>query len=490
MPSQTFVILGVEDDPAEIRFNDWQIIDSLVLLHCATTSSPSPKPTLLTCLTESTLRDFSEYPKIIIGDPSCERLQLSYPENVNVVTSISSDLKTNALIRIGTAAVGEEESLVIILCGHVDVEGKFLIGSGEGGRRQLEKGELEVSVRTCKGKVTVITTACHGGLWTSELWSLVAAAPASQESVSIVASESDQYRGGIFTSALLTEHYSHAGIAMPRPGVMTISEFCRSHKVDESCTSCRLNAPVFDPEAHNTDDLVSDMNNFRLSLNRPIYRASFGHHGDRDSIFPFDGPTLFSITPFTKVKSNPAKSTSVGQSGIQAIQTVTHQKHVNVDTRGLEDALWTLTEEQEMEKLAVAVKQEVLATVPSNLYVMRCALWYLAGGEKRRTILSIKNKEPLVTLRKHEALREQAKVIATTLGWDISIDPAIAVGPVDAALIQEACDVGECDVNVVSFEGKWQEPAYWLARLWKAAGGVAVDRSIWDKAVSSAQQQS
>ncbi|PBK78004.1 hypothetical protein ARMSODRAFT_946857 [Armillaria solidipes] len=490
MPSQTFVVLGVEDDHAEIRYNDWQIIDSLVLLHCATTSSSSPKPTLLTCLAESTLRALSEYPKIILGDPSCERLQLSYPENINVVTSISSDLKTNALIRIRTAAVGEGETLIIILCGHGDIEGKFLIGSGEGVCRQLAKEELQASVRTCKGQVTVITTACHGGLWTSELWDLVAAAPASQESDSIVASESGQYRGGIFTSALLTEHDSQAGIAMPRPGVTTISEFCGSHKVNESCTSCRLNAPLSDPEAHNTDVLVSEMNNFRLSLNRPLYSASFGHHGDRDSIFPFDGPTLLSITPFTKVKPNPAKSTSVGQSGIQNVQTVTHQHHVNVDIEGLEDAPWTLTEEQEMQNLAIAVKQEVLATVPSNLFVMRSALWYLAGGEKRRTVQSIKNKKPLVTLRKHEALREQARIIASTMGWDISIDPAMAVGPVDAALIQEACDVGECDVNVVTFEGKWREPAYWLARLWKAAGGVAVDRSIWDKAVSSAQQQS
>lgn len=75
------------------------------------------------------------------------------------------------------------------------------------------------------------------------------------------------------------------------------------------------------------------------------------------------------------------------------------------------------------------------------------------------------------------------------MGWDISIDPEMAVVPVDAVLIQEARNIGECDVNVVTFEGKWQEPAYWLARLWKAAGGVTVDRSIWDKAVSSAQQQ-
>ncbi|KAK0185155.1 hypothetical protein F5146DRAFT_1228095, partial [Armillaria mellea] len=465
MPSQTFVVLGVEDDHAEIRFNNWQIIDALVLLHCATTLPSSPKPTLLTCLTESTLRAFSEYPKIIIGDPSCERLELSYPENINVVTSVSSELKTQALTLISssTAAVGEGESLNIILCGHCDIEGKFLIGSGEGVCRQLAKEELQ-----------------------AELWDLVAA---SQGSDSVVASESDQYRGGIFISALLTEDYSQAGIAMPRPGVTTISEFCASHRVDESCSSCRLNEPLSDPKAQNTDVLVSEMNNFRLSLNRPLYSASFGHHGDRDSIFPFDGPTLLSIAPFTKVKPNPAKSTSFRQSGIQSVQ-IPHQHHVNVDTEGLEDAPWTLTEEQEMQNLAIAVKQEVLATVPSNLYVMRCALWYLAGGEKRRTVQSIKNKEPLITLRKHEALREQARIIASVMGWDISVDPAMAVGPVDAALIQMACDVGNCDVNVVTFEGKWREPAYWLARLWKAAGGGVVDQSIWDKAVSSAQQQS
>lgn len=143
-----------------------------------------------------------------------------------------------------------------------------------------------------------------------------------------------------------------------------------------------------------------------------------------------------------------------------------------------------------MQNLAIAVKQEVLATVPSNLFIMRSALWYLSGGEKRRTVQSIKNKKPLVTLRKHEALREQARIIASMIGWDTSIDPAMTVGPIDVTLIQEAYDIGKCDVNVVTFEGKWLGPAYWLARLWKSAGGVAVDRSIWDKAVSLAQQQS
>ncbi|KAK0450724.1 hypothetical protein EV421DRAFT_1983651 [Armillaria borealis] len=465
MPSQTFVILGVEDDHAEIRFNEWQIIDSLVLLHCAT-SSTSPKTVLLTCLAESTLRAFSKHPKIV-GDPSCQRLQLSYPENIHVVTSVSSDLKTNALFEIGTAAVGEGETLTIVLCDHGDIEGKFLIGSGEGVCRQLTKEELQAAVRTCKGKVTVITTASHSGLWTSELWDLVAA-PAGQESDSIVEG-SDQYCGGIFTSAL--EHYSQAGIAMPCPGVKTITEFCASYKVNESCNPCRLNAPLVDDEQ---DDLVSKMNNLCLSLNRPLNSTTPGHR-----IFPSD--RLFSVRPFNKIQNNPATST---------IQTFTHQNHANDNTAEIqENGPWTLKDEQEMQNLAIAVKQEVLATVPSNLFVMRSALWYLAGGEKRRTVQSIKNKKPLVTLRKHEALREQARIIASTMGWDISIDPAMAVGPVDAALIQEACDVGECDVNVVTFEGTWREPAYWLARLWKAAGGFAVDRSIWDKAVSSAQQQ-
>lgn len=139
----------------------------------------------------------------------------------------------------------------------------------------------------------------------------MAAAPASQESNSFVASESGQYRGGIFTSAILTEHYSQACVAKPRPGVTNISEFCRSHKTNESCASCCLNAPLSDPEAHNKDDLVSEMNKFRASLDRPLYGASFGHYyGNKDSVFPFNGPTSLSITPFTKVKSNPTTSTS------------------------------------------------------------------------------------------------------------------------------------------------------------------------------------
>ncbi len=280
--------------------------------------------------------------------------------------------------------------------------------------------------------------------------------------------------GGIFTNTLLTEYYSQAGIAMPCPEVKNITEFCAPHKVNESCNPRRLDAPLVDDER---GDLVSKMNNLYLSLNRPL-NSTTPRHPDGDHVFPSD--RLFSVRPFNKVQTNPTTST---------VQTVTHQNHGNDNTEIQEDEPWTLKDEQEMLELATAVKQEVLATVPSNLYAMRYALWYVAGGEKRRFIQSIKNKKPLVTLRKHEALREQARVIASAMGWDISIDPEMAVVPVDAVLIQEARNIGECDVNVVTFEGKWQEPAYWLARLWKAAGGVTVDRSIWDKAVSSAQQQ-
>ncbi|KAK0459584.1 uncharacterized protein EV420DRAFT_1641789 [Desarmillaria tabescens] len=327
---------------------------------------------------------------------------------------MSSHLKTDALISIrdGAAAVEEGETLIIILCGHSDIEGKFLIGNGEGVCRQLTKDELEASVRTCKGKVMVITTACHGGLGTNNLWDLVAAAPTSQESSSIVASESNQHYGGVFTGALPAEHYSQAGIDMPRPGARTITEFY--------------------PEPHNTDDLVSEMNKFRLSLNRHLYRAPFGHRGDRDHMFPFDGPTSLSAIPFTKVTPNPVTSTSVGQSG---------SRERTMDVGG---------DEQEMLELATAVKREELATVVSNIFVMR-------------------PKKHWSHLRKHEALRKQARM-------DLLM----------GCLSKRLRDVGKCDVNVVTFEGKWLEPAYWLARLWKAAGGVAVDQSAWAKTVSAA----
>ncbi|PBK93630.1 hypothetical protein ARMGADRAFT_1063007 [Armillaria gallica] len=127
-----------------------------------------------------------------------------------------------------------------------------------------------------------------------------------------------------------------------------------------------------------------------------------------------------------------------------------------------DDSLWTSSEEAEMKALSLSIKDQGLSTVASNLHTIQYALWFLAGGEKQAFIRSIPHKKPLVILRKHEALRERARVIA------------------------EARKLGKCDVSVVTpSKGQWQEPAYWLAKLWKAAGGTPVDERQWDEAVAA-----
>lgn len=90
--------------------------------------------------------------------------------------------------------------------------------------------------------------------------------------------------------------------------------------------------------------------------------------------------------------------------------------------------------------------------LPQMFALCYTSLWYLASGDKREFLRSIKYKEPLDILGKHEALRERARGIAQMMEWDTSIDPLMVDGPVNKALIREACEVGGCDVNVVTFK--------------------------------------
>ncbi|KAK0467918.1 uncharacterized protein EV420DRAFT_1635186 [Desarmillaria tabescens] len=145
----------------------------------------------------------------------------------------------------------------------------------------------------------------------------------------------------------------------------------------------------------------------------------------------------------------------------------------------------TSSDDDEMLQLSISIQQQSLSTVASNVHILCYSLWYLAGGDKRERIRSFKHKIPLIFLRKHEALRKRAQGIAKMMEWDTTIDPLMLDGPVKRDLIKEACEVGGCDVNIVTFKGGWLEPAYWLARLWKAAGEVPVDKQKWDKAVAA-----
>ncbi|KAK0224726.1 hypothetical protein EDD85DRAFT_858941 [Armillaria nabsnona] len=375
MPSQILTILGVNSNEESISLDQCQIIDSLILLHCARTPSPlSLPPVLMTCISEDRLRSFSRGTQNGLGHP----FRLDYSEAIDIRTARPATLAAEALhaIRNIVLTIEEGESLVIILCGHGDSEGNFFAGEDI-----LTKGALEKFVDLCKGKVLVVSTACYSGLWKSDSWELVAAATADE-----VASASDQSRGSIFTSALLAEHYSNSGVAMPSPGKTTSI-----------------------PAAEPVNDSIPE-----------------------------------------------------------------------------DDSLWTPSEEEEMKALSLCIKDQGLSTVASNLHTIQYALWFLAGGEKQDFIRSIPHKKPLVILRKHEALRERARVIAEKMGWKDTIDPLMTGGPVDKKLIEEALKSGKCDLSVVTpAKGQWLEPAHWLAKLWKAAGGTPVDEKQWDEAVAA-----
>ncbi|KAK0434826.1 hypothetical protein EV421DRAFT_1909126 [Armillaria borealis] len=476
MPSQTFALLGVNSDERSIGLDHWQIIDSLVLLHCARTPSPlSPPPILMTCISQDRLRTFSYETRIIIGHPSCERLHLDYSEAIDIKTAKPATLAAEALhaIRNLVTTVEEGESLVIILCGHGDTEGNFYAGEDI-----LAKGALEKFVDLCKGKVLVVSTACYSGLWKSDSWELVAAAAADQQSTSVVASASDQFRGSIFASALLAEHYSNSGIAMPGDGKTTMGKDCRLHYGSQQCDFCKLNKPAVKVNDQLAAVLVSKMNSYRSSFDCPLYDASFCHHGDGKYVFPFDAPTSLSVLPFTKIRANstmPASPCLTSANSIPCFQVIATHTTTSIptaepvhDSIPEDGSLWTPSEE-EMKVLSLSIKGQGLSTVASNLHAIQYALWFLAGGKKTGF---------------HPVPTQQGTI--EKMGWKDTVDPLMTGGPVDRKLIEEAHKSGKCDVSIVTpSKDQWLEPAYWLAKLWKAAGGTPVDEKQWSEAVAA-----
>jgi hypothetical protein len=68
-----------------------------------------------------------------------------------------------------------------------------------------------------KGKIVVINTACFSDGWKSEHWTLLAAARPDQTSLSLVASGSDECRGGFFTNALVAQYTTEFNTRPPYP---------------------------------------------------------------------------------------------------------------------------------------------------------------------------------------------------------------------------------------------------------------------------------
>jgi hypothetical protein len=105
-------------------------------------------------------------------------------------------------------ALEKSARVVIIICAHGFEEngGYVLLG-----RVKFHRSELEMIIpsRLVGGAVTLLSTACHSGLFVSPRWTAFCAVPGHRESLSFSRYSSLRNRGGAWTGAFAMTAYTH-----------------------------------------------------------------------------------------------------------------------------------------------------------------------------------------------------------------------------------------------------------------------------------------
>jgi hypothetical protein len=105
-------------------------------------------------------------------------------------------------------ALAKSARVVVIICAHgFEKQGGYVVL----GREKFYSSQLEMLVpsRLAGGAVTLLSTACHSGLFVSPKWTTFCAVPSHQESLSFSRSSSCRNRGGAWAGAFATTIYTH-----------------------------------------------------------------------------------------------------------------------------------------------------------------------------------------------------------------------------------------------------------------------------------------
>ena len=206
---------------------------------------------------------------------------------------------------------------MIVLVGHED--DAFVVGD-ENQHFELKKETLEQVVRSTKGNILVISTACFSGSWKSEHWTLLAAAGPDQLSVSIVVSSSGECRGGFFTNALLAEHADEFNVRPPYPGPIDSSCHCRQQRSCDFGPEKMTSPSPLQPK-RSTRDILDWIYKFRNDIGQTYPSADITFHPCQPGFH--DLPFASSISgraPFHKLTCV-APSPSADQVSIRSANT-------------------------------------------------------------------------------------------------------------------------------------------------------------------------
>ncbi|KDR80515.1 hypothetical protein GALMADRAFT_240808 [Galerina marginata CBS 339.88] len=427
--------------------------------------------------------------EFLVGDPACDQIIFNPPSFETVHVDEDESLKTRYLVEVRHRAStsSADDTLVLLLVGHGNQNGVFEVGTDK-----LKIKELERSVRGTKGTVFLITTACYSGAWQSPLWTLIAAAEANEESVSIVVSGSGQVRGGFFANALLAEHANEFNINVPCAG--SVNEHGirgQQHPHDFGPNSPRLPSASF---RHQSLQAVREsMHQWRNQIGRTYTSTDFTFSPsttDPVPLMPFRSLESFTSNLHTFQCSAPSPPADCSSESASMSTTVQHSTSMAIQRLSVQ-------EEEQLFKLANKyLKSKPIQTLNETKIIVRCT--ELLGN--RTSVTNEARCSLFVELKERKRFQELARAIAYNLSWETTVkelgepdsEQGMHRGPGRLALQLQA-EASGCLVSHLVKKGEpskgirpYEGAANWLARIWERAGSQKIEKSDWDSAVNQA----
>jgi len=434
----------------------------------------------------------------LLGDPVCDRIVFVPPPFEAVYEEPPIRLRTRYLLEVGTraATLSRKDILVLVLVGHGERDGVFIIGD-DNQECKLRKPELEECVRGTKGTIWLINTACHSREWESPHWFLFAATEADQEVPSIAVSGSDKVRRGFFVNALLAEYANEFNLTAPCPasvdehghrGQQRPHDFGPDKSVRPSCSSPK----------RSLHDVCEWINHWRDHIGRVYTSAN----------------VCFRPCPVSKPNSIPFRSLEFQTAALHRFQCIppstpgdeTSYSSVNVKSVGLSLAHSSmqptskLSPEDEMQLTSLA--QDLLwfrpiQTATETETIIRCCR-VLRGDGAGNPLSEAERCSLFSELKSRKRCQEFAVAIAKNLGWGDIIDKLGRPDGEQARLsvmlgLQRKAEANGCLVNVLIRREHSIRPymgaAGWLARIWEAAGHPSIASPDWELAVGQSLHQ-
>jgi hypothetical protein len=421
-----------------------------------------------------------------MGDPACDRILFNPPQFEEIHSGPPSRLFLEYLLAVKSTAatLSPNDKLVLVLAGHGrQCDGAFVIGNKDN-NIHLEKYQLEQVVNGTRAKVFLINTACFSGQWTSPHWTLLAGAESDDEAVSIAQSNSDEFRGGIFTNALIAQHADEFCIRAPRPAVIdSLGIRGKQHDHDFGPNTGAVTSRR--SPSRSLADVLVWMNEFRNHLGRCYTNTEF--------IISPCSPSAPHQLPLAPLQDSPPSLQFLhcvppSPRDSESLSAVAHTGSTIHSSTLPDKTITTMTADDETDLMKLTNDFQLFPPphVSSELSAIRQCSLALKGR-----LSPVQKVELLQELRERNCQRHRALKIATRLGWTRAIqklgDPfGKQIQEVSQLRLRQEAECSGCFTSIletgVSYQ-RWNGAAGWLARIWEDSGRPNVSLDDWHSAV-------